>query len=663
MKGPPLQAIALGAFLLGSAAQAADQTAQTTSDKFYYNWTGFYLGGHVGYGRAFGDVSVRDPVAMNTSPSLGSVFGGLQFGYNYVLPSRVMIGIETDISMPNAYPSDAEIWRGPTPHSVLVEQLDYIATLRGRFGYTFDKTLLYATGGFAISSSHFGRLDPNSGDEELRPGLRTGWVVGGGVEYAFQQNWNARLEYVFGRFGSAGTAFANGAQYTSSFDSHIMRVGLNRKLGDFGSSAMKSFGDMSSLSDSDRWEIHGQTTYIQQGYPRFHALYTGVNSLPPWPQSKETWSIGAIVGLRLWDSGELYYNPELLQGFGLSSTVGVAGFPNGEAQKSNFIYPHYNTSKLFLRQTFGFGGEQENIESSYGQMAAKKDISRLTIQIGKFAVHDMFDNNTYAQDSRADFLNWSIWAAGAFDYAGNRIGSTSGAVAEFNQKNWALRAGYFLIGDKPNSDNFDSQIFRRGGYVTEFEYRYALWSQPGKLRLIGWLNEAFSGNFRDALNLSISTGVDATTAIEQTRTGRAEYGYVVNMEQQVSDDLGIFGRWSWNNGKTEISALTDINSSLSGGAVIKGKSWGRPDDRIGVAGAINGISNDYRNYLAAGGLGILIGDGQLNYRREKILETFYALGLSKGATLTFDYQFITDPAYNADRGPISFFAARFHAEF
>ena len=110
-----------------------------------------------------------------------------------------------------------------------------------------------------------------------------------------------------------------------------------------------------------------------------------------------------------------------------------------------------------------------------------------------------------------DFFNWSIWAAGAFDYAADKVGLTYGAVAELNQKDWALRAGYFLIGDKPNSNDFDPQVFRRGGYVTEFEYRYALWSQPGKLRLIAWLNQAFSGSFSDAVNISNTTGIDPTT--------------------------------------------------------------------------------------------------------------------------------------------------------
>jgi high affinity Mn2+ porin len=131
----------------------------------------------------------------------------------------------------------------------------------------------------------------------------------------------------------------------------------------------------------------------------------------------------------------------------------------------------------------------------------------------------------------------------------------------------------------------------------------------------------------------------------------------------VSDDVGVFGRWSWNNGKNEISAFTDIDQSLSLGTVIKGKSWGRPDDRIGLAGAINGISVDHRNYLAVGGLGILIGDSRLNYRPEKILETFYAMKVISGLILTFDYQFMLNPAHNADRGPISIFSGRLHGEF
>ena len=125
----------------------------------------------------------------------------------------------------------------------------------------------------------------------------------------------------------------------------------------------------------------------------------------------------------------------------------------------------------------------------------------------------------------------------------------------------------------------------------------------------------------------------------------------------------MFGRWSWNNGKVEISAFTDIDWSLSGGAVITGKSWGRPNDRVGIAGAINGLSQDHRDFLAIGGLGILIGDGRINYSPEQILETFYAINVVKNVTLTLDYQYMVNPADNADRGPISIFTGRLHGEF
>src|SRR5262249_21246353 len=115
--------------------------------------------------------------------------------------------------------------------------------------------------------------------------------------------------------------------------------------------------------------------------------------------------------------------------------------------------------------------------------------------------------------------------------------------------------------------------------------------------------------------------------------------------------------------KNEITAFTDIDSSLSLGTSIKGTRWGRPDDRIGLAGAINGLSQDHRNYLAVGGLGILIGDGRLNYRPESIIETFYAMNVINSVLFPNDFKFMRTPADNADGGPVSFFTARLHGEF
>ena len=398
--------------------------------------------------------------------------------------------------------------------------------------------------------------------------MRLGWAAGGGVEYAFAPHWSLRLEYLYSQFQNASVQFDSGAAHASTLNFQSLRVGLNRKI-DWPANGSPL--QLASLVDpeSNRWEIHGQTTYLPQGYPGFRALYTGPNSLTPAPQAQATWSNSLFLNVRLWEGGELYYNPELLQGFGLNDTVGVAGFPNGEAQKSNFPYPHYNTSRLFLRQTFGFGGEQEELASAPGQLANKVDVSRLTVQAGKFAVIDIFDGNAYAKDTRKDFMNWSMWAPGAFDYSADKVGLTYGATAEFNQKQWALRAGYFLIDGTSNSNNFDMRVFQRGEYVLELETRYSLFSQPGKLRTIAWLNSAFSGSYRETLN-NPALNLD----IAQTRAGRIKYGYVFNLEQALTDDIGLFGRWSWNDGKTEIMAFTDIDASLASRPLDQGRPLG-----------------------------------------------------------------------------------------
>jgi high affinity Mn2+ porin len=623
-----------------------------------FDWTGFYFGEHVGYSRGTTRAIVTDPDPSSFSTGFGRLSAGLHLGYNQVLPSRVVLGVEVDASFLN-YLSNDDLAFNANATTNIVEKIDVMGTVRGRIGYAFDRLMVYATGGPAWALGRFLQSPGAIDDTDKVLQMHFGWSLGAGAAFAVAPRWSVRLEYLYRNFGHVDVVFPSGSTAASSFDIHALRAGLDYKLAGPGIDPATE-----PQTQFANWEIHGQTTYIQQGYPPFRAPYTGDNSFTPWAQTRNTTTFSAFLGLKPWDSGEIYYNGELFQGFGLHDTTGAAGYPNGEAQKSNFAYPHYDTSRLFLRQAIGFGGEQEKVESSYGQMAGTRDISRLTFQVGKFAVHDMFDNNAYAQDSRNDFMNWSIWAAGAFDYPADLVGLTYGAVAELNQKDWALRAGYFLTGNQPNSNEFDTQLFSRGGYVGELETRYAFLSRPGKLRVGLWADTYLSGSYREAVDLSaVNPGLTPTDAIMLSWKGRTKYGYYLNVEQSVTDEIGAFGRWSWNNGKTEISAFTDIDWSLSGGLSINGKSWGRPDDKIGMAGAINGLSADHRDYLAAGGLGILIGDGRLNYRPEQILETFYAMNVVKGVTLTADYQFMVNPADNADRGPISFFSARLHAEF
>lgn len=661
MKGlhrPPVllaAGLGLGAGLLAGPAASADLPVKAKVAEAIFNWTGFYVGAHAGLSDGTSRSVLTDPIVSVTTNIFGGMMSGVQAGYNHRLASGLLLGIEGDISLPSYLTSNSVVAFIATPRSAVTEQWDYFSTARGRIGYAAGPWLFYTTGGFAWIGERV-RNPPSIGDDGKILRTRLGWVAGAGAEYAFAPHWTAKVEYLYSRFGELAISFPSGAQYSSSHDFQALRVGVNRKIDLPGA----TYNPKNSPADpeSDRWEIHGQSTFLPQGYPAFRARYSGPNSLTPSPQLQQTWSNSLYVNARLWDGGEIYYNPELLQGFGFNNTTGAAGFPNGEAQKSGFPYPHYNTSRLFLRQTFGLGGEQEEVSSGQLQLPGKVDISRLTLQLGKFSVADVFDGNSYARDPRKDFMNWSMWASGAFDYAADRLGLGYGLTAELNQKQWALRGGYFLMDAVSNSNNFDTNIPTRGEYIVELETRYSLFSQPGKLRTIAWINSDYSGSYREtldnpALNLDVA----------QTRRGRIKYGYVLNLEQALTDDIGFFSRWSWNDGKNEIMAFTDIDESFAFGTSIKGTRWSRPDDVIGLGGAVNGLSKDHRDFIAAGGLGPLIGDGTLNYRRERVLETYYAYALNKQMTVTADYQLIVNPAYNADRGPVHIFSGRLHGEF
>jgi high affinity Mn2+ porin len=627
----------------------------------FLNWTGFYVGGHLGYGRGHANDSFADPVTAGSNKALGSLFGGLQLGYNHVLKSGILLGIESDLSFPNFLSADDVVRSRITPQGILSEKIDYVGRLRGRIGYAFDNWLIYGTGGVAWSQARFIETSDLTGDEDKALRMRGGWVLGAGAEVAIAPDWSARLEYLYDNFGKAAVTMPSGARSESTFDTHTLRLGLNWHLGRTGADALPFNSHGQPVIEAANWNVHGQYTFVGQGYPSFRSPYEGAKSLAGSQQFQNTQSATAYVGLRLWEGAEFYINPELMQGFGLSEVSGIAGFTNGEAQKSNFPAPRFNVARIFLRQTFGLGGEQETISDGPNQLAGKQDVSRITVTAGKFAVTDAFNGNVYANDPRTTFLNWNIYGGGSYDWTMDKLSWTWGTFVDFNQKDWAFRTGYFLLPTVSNSDNFDTHIPDRGQYTAELELRYQLFSQPGKLRFFGWLNHGTMGGYMDALALPLTS--PNYPDITLTRRTRTNYGLVANIEQSITADLGIFSRATWSPGLTEIMGWTDCSESLSFGTVLTGTAWGRPNDKIGVAGVVEGLSAEARLYFAAGGMGILIGDGQLNYRREQILEAYYAYSLNKWATLTFDYQFINNPGYNADRGPVSVFSGRFHAEF
>ena len=626
-----------------------------------YDWTGFYVGGQVGYGQGdFGPgTNAIASQAVFFPHSATGMTSGFQAGYNLQLPNRVVLGAEVDA----LFTSVRDLPKlDPAPFN---STLEYAATARGRIGYAFGALLPYVTGGLAWGES---RVNINANDgltpssSKFLPHL--GWTAGLGIEKAVGGNWTAKIEYDYidlaRRTYGLGDAMLPDLNVAPKI--HSIKVGLNYKLGDtpWAPSVVSPVNGM-EIPESSDWNVHGQTTLIQQGYPRMRSPFEGPNSLPGGGQGRETLTADAFLGWRLWNGGELYFNPELAQGFGLNTTLGLAGFSNGEAQKGGADFPKFRAQRYLIRQTFGLGGEQEEVADGPLQLAGKRDIDRVTLTVGRFAVGDFFDGNSYAKDPRADFMNWAMWSSGAYDFPADLPGFTRGGVVELNRKDWALRAGLFQLPSAPNSDVLTSKGV---GTVVELEERYAISDQPGKLRLGVFGNQGNTANYRQALDIvAADSSLDINAVTASIRHTLPKYGVYANMEQAITQDVGIFARASWNDGQNEILSFTDIDRSVSGGVSIKGASWGRANDTIGIGGAINGLSNAHRDFLAAGGIGLLIGDGQLNYSPEKIFEAYYAYNLNKWSTLTLDYQFVANPAYNADRGPASIFSARAHAEF
>lgn len=646
-------------FLVASAAlmtlsETAAATAKAPLMASRFDWTGFFIGGHVGYGwgRLGSDANPILHQGLIFPASVTGVVGGYQAGYNYHLPNNVVLGFEVDVSFLS--PPDQKA-TGTHPFGTT---LDYFGTARGRIGYAFDAVMPYVTGGAA-----WGQIKVNSNDIDgnaFRSNHSTslGWVAGAGIEYAIDHRWSAKLEYNYIDLASRTFIPSNGSVVNVEPRLQTVKLGLNYRIDAPASGAAAL---VPPIPESTSWNVHGQTTFIEQGYPRFRAPYEGPNSLPGRSQDRETWTATAFLGLRLWEGGEIYFNPEFAQGTGVGSTLGLGGFANGEAQKGGAPLPRFRLQRYFLRQTFGLGGEQEAIEDGPNQIAGKQDINRLTITVGRFAVGDFFDANSYAHDPRSDFMNWAIWSSAAYDFPADLPGLTRGTVVEFNRKDWAVRAGWFQVPEEPNSDVL---VFKTGGAVVEFEERHSIFDRPGKIRLGLFANRGHTGSYRDAIAaVSVNRSIDINDAIIQSRQDRSKYGFYLNAEQAITNDVGAFARLSWNDGQNEILSFTDIDRSISGGLSIKGSSWGRPNDTVGIGGAINGLSDAHRDFLAVGGLGLLVGDGALNYREEKIAETYYAYEIDRGLKLTIDYQFIANPAYNADRGPVHLFAGRVHAEF
>jgi len=437
---------AVAVIMLASAGSAvADDTVMTKapaipySNSPSYNWTGSYAGSHIGYAWGSSNWTASTPVAArNVSGSLdlfqpfnafdesGSFFEGLQAGYNYMLPSRVVIGTEVDASFPSFQNSvgisigGTSTFTSPTLGPVSYsETVLSSGTMRGRIGYAPGNWLFYATGGFAWTYDRQSLTPVATGASDMPFLWRLGWTAGAGVEVPIAPHWTARLEYLFTDYDMGSTTFFAGAQrINSDFALQELRVGLNYQFGN-GAPPTPMVTKAAAAADLDNINFHGQTTFTWQGYPAFRSPFLGANSLPGSSQGRETADATLFAGMRLWKGAELWINPEIDQGFGLQNTVGVAGFPSAEAYKVGFDYPYARLPRAFIRQTIDLGGESQKVEAGANQFAGSQTADRLVITVGKFSVTDVFDNNKYAHDPRSDFLNWTIVDTGTFDYAAN----------------------------------------------------------------------------------------------------------------------------------------------------------------------------------------------------------------------------------------------------
>lgn len=408
------------------------------------------------------------------------------------------------------------------------------------------------------------------------------------------------------------------------------------------------------------YAIHGQYTGVVQGVGGFASPYASVNSLDP-KQTKMTNDVTLYLGVRPWKGGEIWVNPEIDQGFGLSNTLGAGGFPSAEAYKVGKMTPYFKLQRTFVRQTIALGGETLKQDAGINQLRATTTANRLVITAGKMGVGDIFDTNRFAHDPRSDFLNWSLVDTGSFDYAANAWGYTYGVAAEWYQGPWTLRVGLYNLSKVPNGIELESN-FSQNAVMVEGERRFRIAGRDGAVRVTGFRNRGQFARFDDALALARNTGLAPDLATVRRKQDR--FGIALNAEQDVTDTLGIFLRTGTTDGAIETYDFTDIDRSLAFGGALKGKAWGRPQDTLAIAGVVNGISDAHKRWLAAGGMGVLVGDGALPHPGdEQIIEAYYAYRPVAWSSLTFDYQHISNPGYNKDRGPANIFALRVHAGF
>ncbi len=372
-----------------------------------------------------------------------------------------------------------------------------------------------------------------------------------------------------------------------------------------------------------------------------------------------------FFGRRLWKGAACYLDPEIAGGTGLSSTLGIAAFPNGETFRIGNPTPEVYFARAFIRQHISLAGRgTDTLQDGDNQIAGEVSSDRLDITLGKLALSDLLDDNVVSHDPRTDFLNWGLMNNGAWDYAANTRGYTYMLALELIHPRWALRFAEALEPTFANGPNLNFQVTKTQSENLELDKKIRIGSKPGHIRLLGFLNNTRGPGYQQVLDARKAGTDTSLNVVDGATYGHFKYGGGLNLDQQISASVSAFMRLGWNDGHTATWAFANIDETLSGGIRITGKGWMRPGDGLGLAGLMNGISSVHRAFLNAGGYDFMIGDGKLTrYGLETILEFYYQAHLLQSLFLTADYQFVDHPAYNLDRGPVHIFSLRTHVEF
>jgi high affinity Mn2+ porin len=534
-----------------------------------------------------------------------------------------------------------------------------------------------------VTSEQFQVTSANGTDSSVQQ--RVGWVVGGGIEAPLIPHWTVKAEYLYTQFGNnSAIDFATaGQQFTSNLSEQELRVGVNYHYDEKPARGPAGFSPAGLGFDPDIINIHGQTTAVWQGYPAFHqsqgSIVPGLLSFPSGGQGREIGEGTLYAGMRLWKGAELWINPEVDQGLGLNGTIGVGAYPNNEAFKIGSSAPYAKVQRAFVRQTINLGGETQDVPADINWFAQTVTSDRLVFTAGRMSPLDVFDTNKYANSSKSQFLNWGLLYGLPFDWGGDAWGYGWGATAEWYKGPFTFRVGYFDTEKSAIADATPSvpaygvdPTFGQYDIMGEIEERHTLWGQQGKVKLnVNWIG-ANLGTYSDAIadaaaNSPCSVALGGGTAFPAlacVRRYKEKVDEHINIEQDITKDVGIFSRVGFAPTYIEDLAVTDSTFFASGGVSFSGNLWGRPGDTIGVAGIYNQIGNAEKQYLNLGGLGSFVGDGQLaNPAAEQVLEAYYSWQVLATTFVTLDYQLLANPAFNADRGPINIFATRIHWQF